>query len=109
MAHEAAWQLFLAGFSSSRVVETARMAVALHERGVPFILGHKDEMLRMLKGEDYVGIVPDDMTVGYNHEDFPEADRIYSFAHLWALDELDPELVGQVEWYPLPEYSLKGI
>jgi hypothetical protein len=68
-----------------------------------------EEMLRMLKGEDYVGIVPDDMTLGYNHEDFPESDRIHSFAHLWMLDELNPKLIEQVEWYPMPEYSLKRI
>jgi hypothetical protein len=49
---ENSWQLYLAGFSVARVVETAKMAIALFERGVPFVLARKDEMLRMLTGRN---------------------------------------------------------
>lgn len=90
---ENGWQLFLYGFSVARVVETAKMAIALFERGVPFVLAYKDEMRRMLKGEDFVGIVPDDIGLGYNHQEFPKEDRIYSFAHLWMVRKLNEELL----------------
>lgn len=97
----AGWQLYLAGFSRSRVVETARMAIALHARKIPFILVNGEAMLRMLQGVDWVGIVPDNVTPKYCHGDFPAADRIGDFINPW----FDPELAALVEakaiWYPV--------
>jgi len=100
---EDGWQLWLAGFSRPRVVETARMALALRQAGVPFVLSHKEEMLRMLAGEDFVGIVPDDVSIGYNHGEFPEEDRIHSFVHHWMIVEACGSVPDGVFWYPLDE------
>ncbi len=102
------WQLFLHGFSVARVVETAKMAIALFERGVPFVLTYKDEMQRMLEGEDFVGIVPDDIGLGYDHKEFPKEDKVYSFAHLWMIREIDEGLVSKINWYPFPKLILKN-
>jgi hypothetical protein len=105
---ENGWQLFLDGFSVARVVETAKMAIALFERGVPFVLADKDEMQRMLNGEDFVGIVPDDIGLGYNHQEFPKEDRIYSFAHLWMVRELNESLISKISWYPILKLSVNN-
>ncbi|MCP4661812.1 MAG: hypothetical protein GY856_40940 [bacterium] len=104
----AGWQLGLAGFSTARAVETARMAIALDEHGVPFVLQHREEMLHMLRGEDLVGIVPADIPVGYNHGDFPEEDRIHSFIHLAVIEETCGSLPEGIAWYPLEKMSLRS-
>jgi hypothetical protein len=102
------WQLRLAGFSAVRAVETARMAIALSEHGVPFMLEFPEEMLRMLSGEDFLGIVPEDVPVGYNHGDFPKEDRIHSFIHLYVIEDTCELLPGSITWYPLDELVPSG-
>lgn len=42
------WQLYLDGFY--RAVEVAKMAIALFDNDVPFVLLKKDEMLRIKRG-----------------------------------------------------------
>lgn len=79
------------------------MALALAARGAPFVLDRRDEMLRMLRGEDFLGIVPDDIALGYNHGDFPEEDRIHSFVHLRMIEDVCGSLPDSVVWYPLEE------
>ncbi len=97
------WQLRLAGFSTARAVETARMALALSEHGAPFVLEWRQEMLRMLAGDDLLGIVPEDIPLGYNHGEFPEEDRIHSFVHLSMIEDACGSLADSVVWYPLGE------
>jgi hypothetical protein len=101
-----AWQLFLAGFNPVRVVETARMAIALYERGVPFGLAMKDEMLQMLTGKDFIGIVPDDIILRFNYDSFSDKDKVYSFAHLWMMSAINDRIVKKIEWRPTPRWSL---
>jgi hypothetical protein len=102
------WQLRLAGFSTSRAVETARMAIALSERAVPFVLEQRQEMLRMLTGEDFLGIVPADVPLGYNRGDFPEEDRIYSFVHLYMIEDACGSLPDSIVWYPLKKLRIRN-
>jgi hypothetical protein len=75
----------------------------LQQAGAPFGLYQKEEMLRMLAGMDFVGIVPDDIPLGYNHSEFPAEDRIHSFVHLWMVEEACGALPDRVFWYPLEE------
>jgi len=101
------WQLYLEGFSSARAVETAKMSIALHTYKVPFILPHKEEMLRMLQGEDYIGIVPDNVTPRYCHACFPEKDHIYDFINLWSIAEDQDKLKDEIIWYPVQILELE--
>ncbi len=100
---ETGWQLQLAGFSRARIAETARMALALHRGGAPLVIQDKEEMLRMLTGIDFIGIVPDDEHVGYNHSSFPREDRIFDFAHLWEVEAVCGAVPDSIHWYPLDE------
>jgi hypothetical protein len=108
LKRDRAWQLFLAGFSPERVVETAKMALALYQRDIPFALAMKEEMLMMLLGEDFVGIVPDDIILGYNHDSFPLNDQVFSFTYLWTLEELDARIADKISWYPIVRLSLNN-
>ena len=82
------------------------MALALRQVGADFELRHKEEMLRMLAAEDFVGIVPDDISIGYNQNEFPAVDRIHGFAPLWAIIEACGSVPASVHWYPLVELEL---
>lgn len=95
------WKLYLAGSSWVRVVETAKMAIALSENNIPFTLVHAQEMLRMLKGIDYMGIVPDDITPKYCHSLFPKEDRIIDFINPWHDEEIAKVIKEFAEWYPV--------
>lgn len=93
------WCLTLAGSSVNRVEETVRMAVALFDRGIPFDLRDAEEILRMARGEDYIGIVPETVFPRYCHSLFPKADRIIDFMNLgWEYREA---IVIMAFWYPL--------
>jgi len=100
------WQLYLAGSSSSRVLETAMMAIALSENDVPFILVDSKKLLSMLKGVDYCGIVPKDVTPKYCHNCFPREDKIIDFINPWHDEELVEVIKKYATWYPLDRLEL---
>lgn len=102
------WTISLAGSSIGRVEETVRMAVALHENKIPFQLRDAEEMLRMVTGSDYIGIVPDNVFPRYCHSLFPKEDKIIDFMNLKFYDELIPEIIEKTFWYPLEEIILEG-
>lgn len=76
------WQLSLAGKSSSRVAETVRFAIALYKNNIPFKLWDAKEILAMVSGTDYIGIVPEGVTPVYCQSYFPQEDHIIDFMNL---------------------------
>lgn len=101
------WGIQLAGSSIVRVEETVRMAVALHENNIPFKLRDADEIVRMVTGNDYIGIVPDTVFPRYCHSLFPKEDKIIDFMNLGFDIEINEELVQRIYWYPLEEIILE--
>ena len=95
------WQLILDGSSCVRVVETVRMAVALSEKGIPINLLQKEEVLRMIRGEDFIGIVPHNVTPKYCHGSFPEEDHIIDFINPWLNNRIKKNIEKYTVWYPL--------
>ncbi|HBG25596.1 MAG: hypothetical protein A2Y10_04905 [Planctomycetes bacterium GWF2_41_51] len=100
------WQLYLAGSSRVRVVETARMTIALSENKIPFVLADAQELLQMLKGTDYCGIVPKDMTPKYCHSCFPPEDKIIDFINPWHDEKIIKVVKKYATWYPLDRLKL---
>ena len=98
--------MYLAGSSRARVLEAARMAIALSENDVPFILADAQELLRMLKGIDYCGIVPKDVTPKYCHNCFPREDNIIDFINPWHDKEVVEVIKKYATWYPLDRLEL---
>ena len=100
------WYLSLAGSSLARVEETVRMAVALYENGIPFELRDAEEIVRMVTGEDFIGIVPHNVYPVYCHGMFPKEDRIIDFMNLKYYDRsLVSQIIPGVVWYPLTPIS----
>ncbi|MCK5519573.1 MAG: hypothetical protein KAI81_00545 [Candidatus Marinimicrobia bacterium] len=101
---EGGWSLRLAGSSRARVIETIKMAVALYQQQVPFILDHAEEIYKIAKGIDYIGIVPEGVIPRYCHGYFPQEDKIIDFMNLD--DEKSNEIIKLAYWYPLKEVGL---
>lgn len=95
------WKLFLQGYSRIRVVETAKMAIALFENKTPYVLINANQIINMIKGKDTVGIVPENITPRYCHSYFPEEDEIFDFINPWYDKELEKIIKKYAEWYPV--------
>ncbi len=100
------WKFYLAGSSIGRVEETARMAVALFENKVPFELRDAEAIVRMVTGEDFIGIVPDTITPRYCHSLFPAEDKIIDFMNIGSDREFYLPIAEQAVWYPLERVEL---
>lgn len=95
------WTLRLAGSSVGRVEETVRIALALIDHHIPFILSEAEEILRMVTGTDYIGIVPEYVFPRYCYGLFPKDDKIIDFMNLDR--EKEDRIIPLVYWYPLEQ------
>jgi hypothetical protein len=96
--------LILAGSSIVRVEETVRMAVALYNKDIPFMLRDAEEILKMVTGEDFIGIVPDSVIPRYCHGSFTSQERIIDFMNLGH--NKANEIIEKSFWYPLERIEL---
>jgi hypothetical protein len=98
------WKLSLAGKSRGRVSETVRFAIALHKHNIPFKLWDAKEILSMVSGVDYIGIVPEGVTPVYCHSYFPKEDCIIDFMNLPTGNR--DKIIEMAHWYPVDEVEL---
>ena len=103
-SNENNWNLILDGSSIIRVEETVKMAIALHDNNIPFILREAGEILHMVSGNDYIGIVPDYQVPRYCYNLFPAKDRIIDFMNLGYEDS--NEIIKRAYWYPLERIDI---
>ena len=54
-----------------------------------------------LKGIDYLGIVPEDVTPKYCQSFFPKEDQIIEFINPWHDDEIVKVIKEFSDWYPV--------
>ena len=101
---ENGWKLVLAGSSCGRVIETVKMAVAFYKNHIPFVLRDAEEILRMITGTDYIGIVPKTILPRYCGSHFPPEDKIIDFMNLGF--EKTKEIVEKTIWYPIREIRM---
>jgi hypothetical protein len=100
------WALRLAGSSIFRVEETVRMAVALFDNKIPFQLSDAEEIVRMVTGSDFIGIVPDAIFPRYCYSLFPKEDKIIDFMNIGFDKEIIPKIIEKTYWYPLEKITL---
>ena len=101
------WRLSLAGKSRGRVVEIVRFAIALYKHNIPFKLWDAKEILAMVSGADYIGIVPEGVMPVYCQSYFPKEDCIIDFMNL--LTKKRDEVVKVAYWYQLKEILIDSI
>jgi len=97
------WIVGLDGSSIGRVEETVRMAVSLFENNIPFILRDANEILNMVTGKDFIGIVPDTVFPRYCHGLFPKEDKIIDFMNIGFDKAITMKIIEKVNWLPLEE------
>ena len=102
---EEGWYLALAGSSRVRVQETVKMSLALFRNRIPFTLFEAERIIRMIKGIDYIGIVPDYIFPVYCGSSFPEKENIHDFMNLGY--EKKEKIIERAYWYPLEPIRLK--
>jgi len=100
------WKVRLAGSSIVRVEETVKMAIALYDNGVPFELLDAENILRIVTGNDYIGIVPEYIFPRYCHGLFPKEDLIIDFMNLGYDTDKTRKIVEKTYWYPLEWIAL---
>jgi hypothetical protein len=99
---EQQWKLILNGSSYVRVVETVKIALALYDQGVIVQLHDADEILRMITGQDYIGLVPYDVWPRYCHACFPKEDNIIDFFRPSMLEKNEyKKIESHIYFYPL--------
>jgi hypothetical protein len=76
------WSVFLRGSSTSRMVETIRIALALVKEGLPVEIHDAEELRSRLLGMDNIGIIPKYITNHRASQYFEKKDRVYDCAHL---------------------------
>ena len=78
---EKGWWLTLAGSSLSRSVETVKFYLALVDHSLPIFLIDGMEIVAMLTGKDYIGIVPEGVITRYCDSLFP-GEKMLTFMNL---------------------------
>ena len=82
------------------------MAIALYENNIPFLLSNAEEIVHMISGTDFIGIVPDGVTPRYCHGMFPEEDRIIDFMNLDNDERTQVAIIEKSFWYPLEKIDI---
>lgn len=100
------WRVRLAGSSIVRVEETVKMTVTLYDNGVPFELSDAENILLMVTGNDYIGIVPKYIFPRYCHGLFPKEDHIIDFMNQEYDKDKTSKIVGKTHWSPLDRITL---
>jgi len=102
------WTVDLTAFSSTRLVETCRIALAFEKEGLSFNLNHSGSYLKRILAEDWVGILPTDAGIKYGWHLFPEKYNVADCIHLdWILEESKArrltrnQLKHLVSWLPV--------
>ena len=105
------WEILLEGFSSTRLVEVCRIALALKRRGHPFKLGNQDSYLARLTRNDWIGIVPEDAEIKYAYHGFPENWHVADCIHYsWFRGHPDIRSIRRsIVWFPLPFVRIRGL
>jgi hypothetical protein len=65
------WEVHLSALSSTRLVETCRIALALTQAGLPVIVDDAKSYIARILDQDWVGIMPRDEEISYGWQSFP--------------------------------------
>jgi hypothetical protein len=108
------WKIKLIAFSSTRLVEACRIALALHKAKLPFELVHAESYRKRLCAEDNIGVLPEDDSIAYGWHRFPEEFNVADCIHYsWFKDDQNKSLLPMVQikslitWFPLRPLSAR--
>ena len=102
------WTVNLTAFSSTRLAETCRIALAFAKEGLSFYLDHRESFLKRILAEDWIGVLPEEADLKYGWHLFPEKYAVADCIHLNWIFETNPhqrrllrnQLKSLVFWLP---------
>ncbi|MBI5245468.1 MAG: hypothetical protein HY922_17525 [Elusimicrobia bacterium] len=102
------WEVHLRASSSTRLVETCRIALALTKAGLPVHMDDAESYINRILDQDWVGIVPQEEGIGYAWQSFPQEWGVQDCVHLdWFYEEspkakawLNKRLRMAAHWLP---------
>lgn len=103
MHDERGWILVLDGATYPLCANAINAALALHDAGWPIRVPQAGAMLRAVRGEDHVGVVPRYVMPPYDNIRFPDCD-VHDFVTLTV--EHEKEMIAQTSWYPIVQVRL---
>ncbi|MEK6543834.1 MAG: hypothetical protein AABZ44_05310, partial [Elusimicrobiota bacterium] len=81
------WEVHLCALSSTRLVETCRIALALTRSGLPVIVDDAESYHDRILDQDWVGVIPENEQIGYGWQSFPREWGVRDCVHLGWLYE----------------------
>ena len=88
-----------------RVFEAVNFYISLIEAGLPVVIRDSREILNILEGNGYIGIVPHDVVPRYCEDMFPEKyGKVIDFIHIY--EEEKNSFGDMIEWLPETEAEL---
>ena len=89
------WYFAVAG--KHRIMEAVRFFLAIRKEGMPVTLIDGEKILRAVKGEDFIGIVPEGVFPRYCEGRFKGV-PVLDFMNLWPDDTENEEFMKAVRW-----------
>jgi len=82
------WEVHLRALSSTRLIETCRIALALAKAGLPVRIDDAESYISRILDQDWVGIVPCEEGLAYAWHSFPEKWCVRDCVHLdWVYED----------------------
>ena len=92
----------LRGEASSRMVETMRMFLAIHNAGLPVSIANPEGVRKRLLAQDNIGIIPAYASLHRANQHFGKDDDVFDVMHYDDLGRFKRRTTPFITWEPLP-------
>lgn len=92
----------LFGHSSSRLVETIKMFLAIYEASLPISIAYPIKIRKRLLGQDNIGIIPNYNSLHRANQHFLEEDDVFDVMYFEDIKEHEEKIVPFIRWEALP-------
>jgi len=91
----------LRGESIGRMVETARMLLAIHDAGLPISIANPEGVRQRLLAQDNIGIIPSYASPHRANQHFKEHEDVFDVMHYDDFGRFKRRILPFVRWEPL--------
>lgn len=95
--------------STGRLAETLRMALSLHNAGLPFSIAEPEAVRKRLLAQDNIGIVPAYASLHRANQHFQSSDDVFDVMHYNDLGRFKRRITTFITWEPLPLLKPKDV
>ncbi len=92
----------LFGHSSSRLVETIKMFLAIYEASLPISIAYPIKIRKRLLGQDNIGIIPNYNSLHRANQHFLEEDDVFDVMYFEDIKVHEKKVVPFIRWEALP-------